>query len=120
MQIPWLQPLKRLAEDKQLVPVRFDEAEWQSRNGSRRGVREFTVACAHGLFQSIGTPAPCLKKLDDEVRRMQRFVTSAHPFGASIRKTAVWGLGAAGRLLRIQAAFAVVHPLAEIRPRPLL
>lgn len=60
MQLPWLQPLRRLAEDKRLVIIRFEEAEWQSLNESRRGVHEFTVARAHGLFQGIGTPAPCL------------------------------------------------------------
>ena len=32
MRIPWLQPLKRLAEDKRLVIIRFDESEWQSLN----------------------------------------------------------------------------------------
>lgn len=30
MWITWLQPLKRLAEDKRLVIIRFDESEWQS------------------------------------------------------------------------------------------
>jgi hypothetical protein len=60
MQIPWLHPLKRLAEEKQLIVIRFDEAEWQSLNDSRRGIHEFTVARAHGLFEGLGTPAPCL------------------------------------------------------------
>jgi hypothetical protein len=60
MQLPWLQSLKRLAEEKRLVIIRFDEAEWQSLNDSRRGVHEFTVARAHSLFEGIGTPAPCL------------------------------------------------------------
>jgi hypothetical protein len=60
MKLSWLQPLKKLAEDKRLIIIRFDEAEWQSLNDSRRGVHEFTVARAHGLFQGIGTPAPCL------------------------------------------------------------
>jgi len=60
MRIPWLQPLKRLAEDKRLVIIRFDEPEWQSLNESRRGVHEFTVARSHGLFEGLGTPAPCL------------------------------------------------------------
>jgi hypothetical protein len=32
MQLPWLQSLKRLAEEKRLVIIRFDEAEWQSLN----------------------------------------------------------------------------------------
>jgi hypothetical protein len=60
MQIPWLRPLKRLAEDNRLVIIRFDEAEWHSLIVSRRGVHEFTVARAHGLFEGLRTPAPCL------------------------------------------------------------
>jgi hypothetical protein len=60
MRIPWLQPLKQLAEDKRLVIIRFDESEWESLNESRRGVHEFTVARSHGLFEGLGTPAPCL------------------------------------------------------------
>jgi hypothetical protein len=60
MDTPWLHPLKGLAEKKRLVIVRFDEAEWRSLNDSRRGVHEFTVARAHGLFEGLGTPAPCL------------------------------------------------------------
>ena len=54
MRTPWLQPLKRLAEDKRLVLMRFNEAEWQSLNDSRRGVHEFTVARSHGLFEGVG------------------------------------------------------------------
>ena len=60
MRIPWLQSLKRLAEDKRVVIIRFDESEWQRLNESRRGVHEFTVARSHGLFEGLGTPAPCL------------------------------------------------------------
>ena len=60
MQIPWLRLLKRLAEDKRLVIIRFDEAEWRSLRDSRRGVHEFTVARAHSLFEGLGTPAACL------------------------------------------------------------
>jgi hypothetical protein len=56
MKIPWLQSLRRLAEEKRLVIIRFDEAEWSV----AASMREFTVARAHGLFEGLGTPALCL------------------------------------------------------------
>jgi hypothetical protein len=60
MQTSWLHSLKRLAEEKRLAIIRFDEAEWHSLKESRLGVHEFTVARAHGLFEGLGTPAPCI------------------------------------------------------------
>jgi hypothetical protein len=60
MQTPWLQSLKRLVEEKPLVILRFNQAEWHNLYDSRRGVHEFTVARPHGLLEGVRTPAPCL------------------------------------------------------------
>jgi hypothetical protein len=51
MQTAWLESLKRLAEDKRLIIIRFDESEWQRLNDSRRGV-QFTLARAHELLKA--------------------------------------------------------------------
>lgn len=75
MQAPWLQSLKRLVEERPLVILRFNEAEWHNLYASRRGIHEFTIARPHDSLEGVRTPAPCLivgtdvhdEFMDDEV-----------------------------------------------------
>jgi hypothetical protein len=60
MEQPWLETLKKLAEEKPLVIIRFEPHEWQSLYDSRHGVQEFTIARSHSLLEGVRAPAPCL------------------------------------------------------------
>src|SRR5437879_3589759 len=60
MQLPWLKTLKALVEKKPLVIIRFDRKEWSALLDARNGVKEFTLARSHALFEGVHVPAACV------------------------------------------------------------
>jgi len=60
MQQPWLNALKHLVENKPIVVVTFERAEWEKLRESRRSVNEFTIARSHGLLEGVRVPTLCL------------------------------------------------------------
>ena len=60
MEDDWLNKLIELVQCKPLVVFQFDDEEWSSVRGSRRGANQFTIARSHELFGKIRVPTACL------------------------------------------------------------